>query len=507
LVLTCLGIAWMAGIFMGSFYTPSVASLLLGLLPLPLLRFRRRQKAVILTSLILLAVVGGALYYQTTLPTDSTLELRSYNGRNVILFGTVTADPEARDKNTRLRVAVNSLEDERERLAVAGNAFVYVERYPAYRYGDELTLNGRLLQPASFDDFDYACYLARQDIYTVMFYPEVTLTASDRGSPVLGWIFTVRHRLEQNLARVLPEPQASLAQGILLGLRGNIPADINNDFKRSGLTHILAISGMNLTIIAGLLVGLFTRLLGKRHYVYVWLTAGTVWGYVLLTGLSASVVRAAIMASVFLLAELAGRQKNAGPALWLAALIMALANPLVLWDVSFQLSLIAMFGIIYLSPHLKDFVKPAEERVTSRIPVAGPLAGLILESLALTLAATIVVWPLLVSYFGQVSVVTPLTTLLATPLLPAIILLSMAAALAAFIYFPLAVVLGWLTWFFTSCLSWLAWFFSRLPGAARPVNLTSPGLIVVYYTMLLVMYWLLARRRRKKLIAQWTEVA
>jgi competence protein ComEC len=360
-----------------------------------------------------------------------------------------------------------------------------------------------LQQPASFDDFDYAGYLARQDIYAVMFYPEVTLTASDRGSPVLGWIFTVRHRLEDNLARVLPEPQASLAQGILLGLRGNIPADINDDFKRSGLTHILAISGMNLTIIAGLLVGLFTRLLGKRYYFYVWLTAGTVWGYVLLTGLPASVVRAAIMASVFLLAELAGRQKNAGPALWLAGLIMTLANPLVLWDVSFQLSLMAMFGIIYLSPHLKDLAKQAEVKVTSRIQFAGAVAGLILESLALTLAATIAVWPLLVTYFGQVSVVTPLTTLLATPLLPAIILLSMAAALAALIYFPLAVVLGWLTWFFTSCLLWLAWFFSRLPGAARMVNLTSPGLIIIYYAVIVAIMWQLARRRRQKLIAQW----
>ncbi len=127
----------------------------------------------------------------------------------------------------------------------------------------------------------------------------------------------------------MPEPQASLAQGIILGIRTNIPASLEDDFVRSGTAHILAISGINLTIVAGILVSLGIWAFGRRRYTYIWVALSIIWLYTLLTGLHPPALRAAIMVSLFLTADFLGRQRSGIIALFLAAAIMVGINPQV----------------------------------------------------------------------------------------------------------------------------------------------------------------------------------
>ena len=161
---------------------------------------------------------------------------------------------------------------------------------------------------------------------------------------------------------MLPEPQASLAQGIVLGIRGNIPQSLNNDFARSGTAHLLAISGINLGIMAGILLSIGIWLFGRRHYLYVWLALGIVWFYAAITGMNPPVVRGAIMASLFLVAELLGRQRSAIVALTLAAAVMVGVSPYILGDASFQLSFLAMAGLIFLSPVFRNLGRRQSRR-------------------------------------------------------------------------------------------------------------------------------------------------
>jgi competence protein ComEC len=314
-VLTSLSLAWCAGLYLGSLFVSPCANLLLALLPLPLLLIPHLRKTALLVSLSLFALTGGCLYYQKDLPHDT---VHAFTGPAVVR-GTVTAEPEVRDQDTRLRLSASAVETGGAWQKASGTVLLYVPRYPAFRYGDVLEASGSLEAPAVFNDFDYAGYLAHQDVYVTMFSSHPTRVGEGQGNTVLSSIFALRQRLAAVLAGALPEPQASLAQGILLGLQGNIPPAVKADFTASGTTHILAISGLNLTILTGLLTALLIALLGRRHYLYVYFTGMAVWGYALLAGASPSVVRAAIMASIFLLAELSGRQKNAGPALFLAA--------------------------------------------------------------------------------------------------------------------------------------------------------------------------------------------
>ncbi len=507
MALAAISLAWLVGVFLGSRFDPSPLILLASLAPLPLLLLRRRRALILLSSMCLLALGGGALYYQSALPPHDATQVSHYNGGGKLtLRGVVSLDPDVQEKTTRLKLSAESIEINGEFQPVSGMVMLYAPRYPAYGYGDLLEVTGKLETPANFADFDYQAYMAKQSVYSTMLYPEIKLDSGGHGLALLDWIYGLRHRLADVMAQTLPEPQASLAQGIILGLRGNIPDDVNADFARSGTTHVLAISGMNLTIIAGLLSLVLGRIIGKRFYLYVWLTLLVIWFYTVISGASPSVMRATIMASLFLMAELMGRQKNAGPALCLAAAVMIAFNPLVLWDVSFQLSALSMAGIIFLYPLLLGGVSRWIERARNRDIGIGSSLNFVLESFAMTLAATLAVWPASAAYFGMVSLAAPLATLLAVPVLPAIMILGSFSALAGLIYFPIAQVTGWVVWLFVTYLLLVARGFAHLPHAVITTGDISAILIPTYYGLIIFAVWMLARRKRAKFMAEMAAV-
>jgi competence protein ComEC len=299
----------------------------------------------------------------------------------------ISADPDVRDGNTRLFVKAAHIEIDEEQSEVEGNVLIFVSRYPAYSYGDVIRITGELITPPVFEDFDYAAYLSHENIYSTILYPQIELTDSGQGYAPLEWIYSLRSQLSQSLARVLPEPQAALAQGMLLGIRSNIPDDLKQAFSVTGTAHLLAISGLHTGIVAGIMLSIGLLLFGRRHYLYIWLALGVIWIYAVLTGLQAPVVRSAIMASIFLAAELTGRQRNAITALVFAAAIMTACDPQVIYTASFQMSFMAMCGLIFVLPPLQNLGKSLIERLPGKFPQLSATVKLSCDSLAVTLAA------------------------------------------------------------------------------------------------------------------------
>lgn len=503
MALVALSLAWATGVFLGSLCEFLPGALLIVVLPLLLLPVGRFRKKALFSSLCLLTIFLGNLYYQSSLPPQDSTQVSYYNDSGkVSLKGVVSLDPEVQDKTTRLKLAVESIEIDGEWQPVSGMVMLYTEHYPAYGYGDLVEVSGKLETPQNFADFDYQSYLAKQSVYSTMLYPQVTLIDTGHASKVLGWIYELRHKLADVMARTLPEPQASLAQGIILGMRGNIPDDVNDDFARSGITHVLAISGANLSIIATLLALVLNRIIGKRFYLYVWLTLAAVWFYTVISGASPSVMRAAVMVSLFLLAELLGRQKHAATALCLAGAIMILGNPLVLWDVSFQLSVLSMAGIIFIYPLLREAVTSWKERIQKRRMLPGATLGWSLDSLAMTLAATLAVWPASAAYFGMLSLAAPIATLLAIWVLPCIMVLGSLSAISGIIYLPLGQVLAWGTWLLATYLLLIARVFAHLPVVSLGAGNINTVLIIIYYGLIILGVWILMRRRRIKFMAE-----
>lgn len=490
--------AWVAGIFLGSEFNLSPVLIIIGFIPLLLLLFLRHyQKPIILASLCLIALFGGAAYFQSSLPTVDESFLQFYNDQETVsIKGMVNRDPDIRDKTTHLHFSTTEIKLDERWQEVSGTALLFVPRYPTYSYGDVLLVTGKLETPPQLDGFDYKGYLAHQGIYSTMLYPQMEILDRGEGSKPLQWVYSLRNRLSQNLATILPEPQASLAQGITLGIRGNIPSQVKDDFSRSGTAHLLAISGLHLSIIAGILLSLGIWLFGKRYYLYIWLTLGIIWLYALITGMHPPVVRGAIMASLFLTAELLGRQRSAFTALAFAAAVMIGISPQILWDASFQLSFLAMSGLIFIFPLLQTSGRRVVNATIGEDGPAAATANIITDSFSVTLGAIIAIWPLIAYYFGIISFVAPLATFLALPALPGIIITGALGGILGLIALPIAQVVGWLAWLFLSYLLLVVTGLAALPLSSLGVTSVEGNLIWIYYPVLALILWLNSHRRQ-----------
>lgn len=490
-----LSCAWVAGILLGSEVNLPLAFVFIGLIPLPLLFLaRQRRKLIILTSLCLIIFFSGAFYFQSSLPTVDESYLRFYNDQGTVeIRGLVDRDPELRDKTTHLHLSARKIKLDEEWHELSGTALLFVPRYPVYSYGDMLLVTGKLETPLRLGDFDYEKYLAHQEIYSTMLYPEIEILETGKGFKPLEWTYSLRNRLSQTLTEVLPEPQASLAQGVILGIRGNIPSSVKDNFISTGTAHLLAISGLHLSIVAGILLSLGIWLFGRKGYIYIWLALGAIWLYALLTGMNPPVFRAAIMVSLFLTAELLGRQRSAFTALAFAAAIMVSISPQVLWTASFQLSFMAMVGLIFIFPLIRALGRKAVGATLGEGGAAVSVANFVTDSFSVTLGATIAVWPLIAYYFGIISWVGPLATFFALPALPGIIIAGALAGGLGLVLIPVAQAIGWLAWLFASYMLLVVKGFAAIPAVEE--GSVDISLVWAYYSALALLIWLNSNRR------------
>ncbi len=498
MVLIYLSCVWVAGIFLGYKLDLPLAFCLIGLAPLLLLFFTRQyQKPIILTCLGIIIFVTAAAYSYSSLYGIDDSKVHFYNDLSVVeIEGTVSGDPDVRDSNTRLNLSATSIRLDSGWRDIEGTVLVFVPRYPSFEYGDTLRITGELKTPPQLGDFDYQGYLAHQGIHATMFYPGIEVLDTGQGLAPLTWVYSLRGRLSQTLAQVLPEPQASLAQGVVLGIRGNIPQELRDDFSRSGTAHLLAISGLHLGIMAGILLGIGLWLFGRRYYLYVWLALVAVWLYTVITGMNPPVVRGAIMASLFLLAEALGRQRSGMVALTFAAAIMVGVHPYILGDASFQLSFLAMTGLVFIFPILRDWGRSVVARTLGEEGALVSTANVVVDTWSATLGAVIAIWPVVAYYFGIISLVGPLATFLALPALPGIIAAGVLAALVGLASLAVAQAIGWLAWLFLSYTVLVVGGLGSSSLSSVGVESIHPALIWSYYPVLAAAIWWHSYRKR-----------
>jgi len=416
MTLIYLGCAWLAGIFLGSLLPlPSGFVWLLTSLPLASLLLWRKDQRVRLISVCFLPLLLGTLRFNAKAPLQNFGEghIAYYNDQGwVKIEGTISGEPDVRDTYTNLPVEVSKIEVDGQECKVTGTVLVRAPRYPQYDYGDELKIEGLLETPPEFEDFSYREYLARQGIYSMLRRSQIALIDHGRGSAVTRALLAFKRRAQAAIALILPEPQAALLTGILLGVRAGISADLTKAFSTTGTAHIIAISGFNISIIAGLFSGLSTRLVGKRRAMPLALAGIIV--YAILVGASASVVRAAIMGCLYIIATHYGRQTDVLTSLMAAAMLMTFLNPQTLWDVGFQLSFAATLGLILYTPPLQSWFDGLLSKVLSS-GTAKRGVEVVNGAFIVTLAATMTTMPIILYHFRQLSLVTLLSNFLILP--------------------------------------------------------------------------------------------
>ncbi len=462
------------------------------------LPFRRlRLSALLFLSAGTLLAAG--VRYTTSLPPGDCSGLAFYNDSGVVeLRGSIVEEAVRKGAYNEIVVGKLELLADGEETSLDGKVLVRTRDLRDFRYGEGLFIRGELQQPPVLGDFDYPGYLARRGIYSTLFCPEMEATGQASGDYILTPLNRLRSHLSERIAKSLHEPQASLAQALLLGERGSLPRGTSDAFARAGAAHLLAVSGLHLGIVILAVVAVALALMGRQYYLYVWFALAVVWVYAALTGMRPPVIRAAIMASMFLLAELSGRQKHAATALALAAAVMVGVNPQALWDVSFQLSVLAMAGLVAFYSPIRD----AFEVLISRVPwsiVARAFPPQARSIASATMAATIAVWPLGAATFGIVSFVGLPVSLLALPVLPLAISASAGVALTASVSTLLAAPFAWLAWLVLTYLLNVVQAFSDLALATAEMS-PGPVFLIVYYVSLgcVAVYFMLPRVRAER---------
>jgi competence protein ComEC len=490
--------AWVVGIFLGSKVSPPLIALSVGLIPFVLMPFLRgRRKTLLVAGLCLFALFGGGLHFPSSSPLIDEHSLCFHNDGGVReMQGVVADEPDIRYRYCLLTFSANEMTVDGESKEVSGIALMRVPRYPVYHYGDVLKVIGRLETPARFEDFDYKDYLARQGICSVIYYPRVEVLDSGQGVQPLQWVYSLREQLSVSLARALPEPQGSVAQGILLGLRGNIPDSLYQAFSRTGTAHLLAISGLHVSIILALFLSLGIVVFGRQRGIYVWIALATIWIYALLTGMRPPVIRAATMGSLFLVAEYLGRQRSAIIALAFAAAVMVGIQPHLLWSVSFQLSFLAMAGLVLLFPNFQDWGRKGVTAVFGDRKSLATAGSMITDVFAASLAAIVAVWPLIAYNFGIVSLVGLPATFFSLPALPFIIVTAALVAFAGLFAMLGAQILGWLAHLALTYLILVVRGFDALPYSSLELAAVSAWHVWGYYAILALVIAFLSYRKQ-----------
>jgi len=497
MTLVYLAAAWLAGIALAkAINLPWQMLPVLGLATFFCLLLWRDNARVRLGALCVLALALGTGRLLLALPHFDETALAAYNDVGwVTLEGVVVGEPDEREHYTNLRVRAErlTLPDGTE-LDVDGLALVKADRYPRHDYGDRVRVEGLLEMPPVFEEFSYREYLARQGIHSLIRHAQVTLLAENQAIPLLYYLFAFKRHAQSTIAHLLPEPQASLLTGILLGVETGIPADLMDDFAATGTTHIIAISGFNITIIAGIFAGLAQRLAGKRRA--VWVAIAGVAVYTIFVGASAAVLRAALMGILYLWGRHLGRPTFAPASLAAAAIGMTALNPYTLWDVGFQLSFAATIGLVLYTGPLERVFKRALARFTSA-ERAQKIVGLINEALIVTLAAQITTTPIILYYFRRLSLVTLLTNFLILPAQPGVMIWGGVATLLGLVVRTLGQVVGWVAWVFLTYTIEMVRLTARVPFASLPVRMES-WMMGGYYALLGGITWYLAQPRERR---------
>ncbi len=486
MALFSLTMGWLAGIAAGQ-GTPHPTGAWLAFAAAALLAaiLFRRQEVLRWAFLGLLVVGLGAARSAAAQPPSGPRPLASYNGHSgeLLLEGVVIETPDVRDSYVGLRIDVDHvhLAPDLPALPVRGRALVYAPRLEPWSYGDRVQAAGRLETPPVFETFSYRDYLAGQGIHSLMRDPRVSLIASRQASPLSQILFDYRARALRVVYHLFPDPEASLLAGILLGVETGIPPEVRLAFDRTGTSHIIAISGFNLTLVGGMFIGVFGRWLGPRRGA---LAAGmAIAVYTLLVGADPPVVRAAIMAGIGLLARRLGRQTEALASLGAAAWVMTLIRPAALWDVGFQLSFAATLGLIlYATPLRQTLLRLLERRIGS--DMAERLGGPLAEFGLFTLAAQATTLPLMLYYFQRLSPASLLANPVILPAQPALMGLGGLAVILGTIWPPLGQPLAWATWPFAAFTIRAVEWFAGWPLAWIPLGRTALPLVAALYLIL-----------------------
>jgi competence protein ComEC len=402
-------------------------------------------------------------------PAPSVFE--SQVGQKVSLSGEIIDEPNIKENNQQLTLETKIGEDKTEILL---STPLDID----YKYGDEINFTGTLKKPENFTTdqgkvFDYINYLRKDGIFYVMSYPKVEIVSRGNGNFIQSVLFSAKEKFIEKMNFAITGTESLFMGGLILGEKASFSQALRQSFVNTGTIHIVALSGYNVTIVAEWIMKLFKQVpfLPKNFGIGMGILA--IFLFIIMTGGSSTAIRAGIMATLALIARATGRNYDVARALILAAVSMIFLNPFILvYDVSFQLSILATIAVIFLAPRIEKYFLWVPENFELR------------DIVSVTVAAYIFVFPFILYQMGNFSLVALPANVLILPFIPFTMMLGFLTGFVGLIWYVFAVPVGFISYLFLHYELSVISFFSNLPFAALtfpnfPLTLTI--LIYVYF--------------------------
>lgn len=502
-ILFYLCISFIAGVFLQFVIkTPHIflwGFLIVGFLTIIISFLFAKNNFTIIGFCILFLILGAARFQiaEFNISNDKISRLND-SFEKITLTGQIAGEPDDRDSFQKLKIKIDNSESV---------VLITTGRYPEYEYLDSVKVTGKLKTPKVFDDFNYKNYLMKDGIYSVMDFPEMELVSDKRNYNILFFayekILFFKKKLKQSININFSPPHSFLLSGIILGDDKNMSAELKNKLSATGLSHLTAISGSNVVVL-GYIATIFLLFLGFWRGQAFYFSVAFVWLYVIVAGLPASGVRAAIMATVFLLAQKLGRQNTSSRAIIFTAALMLAQNPLLLpYDIGFQLSFLASLGIIHLKPLIDDlfvfvFQKTKNKEQKTKNSFYERIKKL-RDIFSITIAAQIFTLPIIAYNFKQLSLVAPITNLIIIPIIDWIMVLGFLAAISGIFSGILGFIFFIPCWFLLNYFLWTVNFFAQT-WASKNIDGFSPIWISLYYSALVIFIIFLQKRQKPKFL-------
>jgi competence protein ComEC len=510
LLFLCL--SFILGIFLSSVFTITQsiiwAFLLLAVIIISASFFIRGNPFVISVNLCfigfcILFLCLGVLRHQISLFNIENNNLIELNDKQdqITLVGIVAKEPDNRDKIQRLKIKIENFD---------GLVLITKNRYPEYNYLDKIEIIGNLKSPMETEDFSYKNYLLKDGIYSVMDFPKTELLSVNHNYNFLTYLFEkilfIKQKLRESIRQIYLPPESLVLEGMILGDSSALTSDLKDKLNITGLRHIIAVSGTHVVILSSILVYLFLFLgfwRGQAFYGSVTF----IWLYILLTGLPASGIRAGIMATLFLLAEKLGRYGHRERIIVLACALMLVQNPLLLrYDIGFQLSFLAVLGLIYLDLFIKNFIIKLIENIKyffikkrklfeNKVIFNEKLENFI-GMISATLSAQIFTIPIMLYNFGNISLIAPVTNILILPIVEPLMILGFVSSFIGIFSTYLSMI------FFVPCYFLLYYFIKILDIFSQPFAMkTFENVhwlwVVIIYLLLIVLIKFIKKKERE----------
>lgn len=436
--------------------------------------FKAEKKYVLSIELFCLFILLGILRYQYfEFLLLSKNHISRFNEQDVELIGVITEEVKTRNNYQEAIVSVDKLtisEDNNEVSKLIGRVMIAVKYVGKLEYGDEIVVKGTLTEPPKFEGFSYKAYLKAKGVYSILNRGKIYKTGKIRGNNTLISLKRFKRAVSFKIETVLPEPHSSLLSGIVFGARNSMSNDFEEQLSRTGTTHIVAVSGYNITVLISS-IGCFASIVGRRKLTVISIIFVIL--FMFFVGVdNIPVVRASLMGITIMISRMVGKKRVVLILLPLTVAILLLINPLTYKLLSFQLSFISTLGLIYFSDYIKERL--------------GFIPEVTREDVASTLSAILFTLPITLQNFGEVSVIAPLVNFFILPVVPIITIGGFVFIGLLIVVFPIAELLSCFLWLILEYMIKVIKCFSKVSIAKIEINKGTSSLISWMLVVMLI---------------------